>query len=386
VDGRRSRVSLGCKASLPVSSEEDRVPALKDSVDQAMVADLAAEFAAADPSFSVRPFVIQACDGLDRLELKDRVRQVAAALEDALPDDPHRVVAILDAALDSATFNGWMVWPCTELMGRLGPDAPEVVVPFLARLTTRSSCEFAIRPCIEAHPELTFAALERWVDHEDEQVRRLVSEGSRPRLPWGLRLRALQEDPRPTIALLDRLRDDPSEVVRRSVANHLGDVAKDHPDLAIATARRWRDEGGDHVGEVIRHGLRTLIKAGDPDALQLIGYDRAAPVELTTASIVPDRLPIGGVATIRVQLVATGDTAVPVVVEYLVHYLGARGPRKPKAYRLAERVLEPGERCDLKRRHTFDHASIRTLHPGEHRVEIQVNGRILGACAFELTP
>ncbi len=349
-----------------------------------MVEALAVELAAADPSFLVQPFVERACDGLERLELKDRVRHVATALEDVLPDDPGSIVAILDEALGSPTFSGWMVWPCTELIGRLGPDAPEVIVPFLARLTTRSSCEFAIRPCIEAHPELTFAALERWVDHEEEQVRRLVSEGTRPRLPWGVRLRGLQDDPRPTIALLDRLRDDPSGIVRRSVANHLGDIAKDHPDLATATARRWRDEGGDHVGEVIRHGLRALVKAGDADALELIGYDRAAPVELTTAAIVPERLPIGGEAMVRVQLVAVGDAPVPVVVEYLVHYLGARGPRKAKAYRLAERVLEPGERCDLRRRHTFDHASIRTLYPGDQRVEFQVNGRVLGACTITL--
>ncbi|WP_052666827.1 hypothetical protein [Nitriliruptor alkaliphilus] len=358
--------------------------ALKDNVDAQMVDALADELAAAWPDLPRGEFVAQATAGLDGLELKGRIRQVAVALRAALPDEVTEVVAVLDAALRSPSFSGWMVWPVAELAGDLGPDHPELVLPFMARLTHRSSCEFAIRPCLEQHPELTFRHLTAWVADPDEHVRRLVSEGTRPRLPWGTRLRTLQQDPSPSIALLDRLRDDPSEYVRRSVANHLGDVVKDHPDLALATARRWRAEGGDHVASVIRHGLRTLIKAGDPAALELIGYAADAPVHLERVSIAPDRLAIGGRAWLEVELTTDGPAPVPVVVEYLVHYLGARGPRKPKAYRLAERVLEPGVTCRLRRTQRFDHASIRTLYPGEHVIEVQVNGRVLGSCRLRL--
>jgi 3-methyladenine DNA glycosylase AlkC len=360
------------------------VPALKDEIDASLVEALARELTAAWPGFPAATFVEGASRGLEGLELKDRVRHVARGLRDALPADAPGVVAIFDAALGSETFAGWMLWPCAELIGWLGPEDPEVVLPFMARLTTRMSCEFAIRPCIAQHPELTFEHLERWVHHHDEQVRRLVSEGSRPRLPWGERLRALQEDPTRTLDLLDRLRDDPSETVRRSVANHLGDIVKDHPALAIATARRWQDEGGEHVDEVVRHGLRTLIKAGDPAALRLVGYDPDAPVQLRSFTVVPRRLSIGDAATVEVELTTDGTAPVPVVVEYLVHFLGPRGARKPKAFRLAERTLAPGEDCLLRRKHTFDHVSIRTLYPGEHRVEVQVNGRVLGSCTVDL--
>jgi 3-methyladenine DNA glycosylase AlkC len=360
------------------------MPALKLSVDTAMLDALAAELTRAWHGFPASRFVGEASDGLDDLELKDRIRQVATALEHALPDDAAEVVAVIDAALRSATFEGWMVWPVAELVGRLAPGDPETFLPSMARLTHRSSCEFAIRGCIEAHPQLTFGYLEGWVEHPDEHVRRLVSEGSRPRLPWGARLRDLQDDPTPTIALLDRLRDDPSAYVRRSVANHLGDIVKDHPDLAIATAQRWQAEGGAHVDEVVRHGLRTLIKAGDAAALQLVGYDVDAPIRLTDLAIDPPRLPIGGRATISVRLVADGAEPVPVVVEYLVHYLGVRGYRKPKAYRLAERIVDPGSACELRRRQRFAHASIRRLEPGEQLVELQVNGRVLGSCRIEL--
>ncbi|QBI18791.1 DNA alkylation repair protein [Egibacter rhizosphaerae] len=359
--------------------------ALKDHVDPRMVEGLAAEFAASDTDFPAAAFVERATEGLEELELMGRVRHVADALEHALPTEPAEVVAVFDAALASESFRGWMLWPCAEVIGRTGPTEPETVIPFMARLTPRVSCEFAIRPCIEQVPEITFGHLHQWVDHPDEHVRRLVSEGTRPRLPWGTRLRALQADPAPAIALLDRLRDDPSGFVRRSVANHLGDVVKDHPELALATAERWQREGGRHVDEVVRHGLRTRIKAGDAAALRLVGYDGDAPVRMPHLAISPRRLAIGETATLGVELSADGHRAVPVVVEYLVHYLGARGPRKPQAYRLAERTLQPGETCALQRRHTFAHASIRTLHPGRHLVEVQVNGRVLGADAVEIT-
>lgn len=358
--------------------------ALKDHIDLQLVDALAAELRAAWPDLPVAAFTQQATDGLLDLELKGRVAHVARAMQAVLPRQPAGVVAVLDAALASPTFTGWMVWPSAELLGLLGPTAPEVVLPAMARLTHRSSCEFAIRPCIVQHAQLTFGFLRRWVDDPDEHVRRLVSEGTRPRLPWGTRLRDLQHDPRPTIALLDRLRDDPSEYVRRSVANHLGDIVKDHPDLAVATAQRWQAEGGQHVDGVLRHGLRTLIKAGDPAALALVGYASDVPVRLLRVATDPAQLAIGGRTRLEVELVADGSTPVPVVVEYLVHYLGVRGPRKAKAYRLAERVLEPGEVCRLARQQRFDHASIRTLHPGDHLIEVQVNGRVLGACVLDL--
>jgi 3-methyladenine DNA glycosylase AlkC len=372
------------RAATLEADREVSMPSLKHNVDTAMLHAVAEELTQAWDEFPASRFVVEADDGLQDLELTDRIRQVATALDHALPDDAAEVVAVLDAALRSPTFEGWMVWPVAELIGRLAPADPQTYLPFMARLTHRSSCEFAVRGCIEAHPQLTFGFLQSWVEHPDEHVRRLVSEGSRPRLPWGVRLRALQRDPTPTIALLDRLRDDPSEYVRRSVANHLGDIVKDHPDLAIATAQRWQAEGGAHVDEVVRHGLRTLIKAGDGAALRLVGYDVDAPIRLSHLAIDPPRLAIGGQATILVRLFADGDEPVPVVVDYLIHYLGVRGYRKPKAYRLAERVVEPSVACDLRRRQRFAHASIRRLEPGEQLIEVQVNGRVLGSCRIDL--
>lgn len=301
---------------------------LKEHVDGPLVERLADVLRTARPAFRHDAFVRAASDGLETRQLKERVSHIADALQDHLPDDVPTTVATIDGAIATGRLDGWSAWPLTELAGRLGPRDPEQVLPLLARLTTVMGCEFAIRPCLAAHPELTFAHLERWADDPDERVRRLVSEGTRPRLPWGERLTALQADPSPSIRLLDRLREDPSETVRRSVANHLGDIAKDHPALALTTARRWREEGGDHVDEVVRHGLRALVKAGNPDALRLLGYDVDAPVRLLSFTAEPTQLPIGGTVHLSAVLTVEGTAPVPVVVEYVVTFLGPRGYRR----------------------------------------------------------
>lgn len=273
------------------------MPALKHNVDTAMVDALAEELMRAWDYSPTSSFVDKAVDGLHGLDLKDRIRQVATALDHALTDHAAEVVAVLDDALRSTTFEGWIVWAVEELTGRRAAADPETFLTFMALLTHRSSCEFAIRGCMEARPQLTFEFLERSVEHPDEHVRRLVSDSTRPCLPSGAWLRDPQPDPTPTIPLLDSLREDPSPSVRRSVANHLGDIVKDHPDLAIATAQRWKTEGGAHADEVVRHGLRTLIEAGDGAALRLVGHYADAPIRLTRLAIDPPRLVIGEHAT-----------------------------------------------------------------------------------------
>jgi 3-methyladenine DNA glycosylase AlkC len=189
------------------------------------------------------------------------------------------------------------------LVARAGIDRPEVTLPLLAGLTPRWSSEGAVRPFIQRHPDLTYEHLHRWVADRDEHVRRLVSEGTRPRLPWASQLRQLMADPTPNIELLDRL-DDPSEYVRRSVANHLNVISKDHPDLAVDLARRWLPRG-DGAAWAVRHGLRTLVKRGDPTALELLGVTPSASIRLTALAANPDRAPVGGTVTCTLTIELT---------------------------------------------------------------------------------
>ncbi|HUH07020.1 MAG TPA: hypothetical protein VML96_04340 [Egibacteraceae bacterium] len=356
----------------------------KDEISPALVRALADELRRAWPALPVEQFVAQASDGLDRLELKARVAHVVVALRRALPPDFASIVKIIDRALRSPGLDGWMMWPITDAVAEAGIDDPHLALPLLARLTPRWTSEGAVRPFIERYPEIAFEHLRAWANDPDEHVRRLVSEGTRPRLPWSSRLGDLHRDPAPAIELLDALWDDPAEYVRRSVSNHLNDIAKDHPALAIATARRWLAEGGEHAEWVARRGLRTLIKAGDPNALALLGYDPAAAINLADFTLSPTRIQIGESASISFTLATGGDDPVRAMIDYIVWHVGARGDLRPKVFKLTDRVLHPGATDRIEKAHPFREVSVRQLYPGLHRVEIQVNGRVLGGDDIEL--
>lgn len=358
---------------------------LKDRISPAAIAGLAGALKGAWPQFPDRRFRDLAEDGLGALELKARVIHVADALAATLPESFPESAAIISRAIEDQEVSRWAVYCVDDYVARYGIDDPEVALPLMALLTTRWSCEFAIRPFIEAHPEITFEYFDRWIESDDEHLRRLVSEGSRPRLPWGAQLRGFIADPTPTIALLDRLVDDPSEYVRRSVANHLNDIAKDHPRLAIDTAARWLKEGG--VAErrewIVRHGMRSLIKAGDPAALALVGFDHDAAVEIAFFKVTPEAIEIGEAITIEFALTAAEPT--PVMVDYAIHHAGAKGVRGPKVFKLKQVRLEPGTETRFSREHRIREVSVRKIYPGPHLVEVQVNGRVLAAATVEVT-
>jgi len=203
--------------------------ALKDEIDTGLGRRLAGELAAAWPAFPRRRLMYGLADALEPLQLMARVDLLANRLARALPQPFPAAAQVLWRALDSPSFVGWMTLPCGTFVAKRGISDPEVALPLLAGLTPRWSSEGPIRPFIERHPELTYDHLRRWVTDADEHVRRLVSEGTRPRLPWAPQLRGLIADPSPNLPLLDALVDDPSPYVCRSVANHLNDISKDHP-------------------------------------------------------------------------------------------------------------------------------------------------------------
>ena len=359
--------------------------AFKDEVGPALARALAAELARAWPAFPKARFMRGLAAALEPLELLARVDLLADRLAVTLPSSFDDAAAVLWRALDSPSFTGWMTLPCGVFVARAGTDDPEVALPLLAGLTPRWSSEAPIRPFIERHPERTYTHLRRWCEDEDEHVRRLVSEGTRPRLPWAPLLRDLVADPGPNLPLLHALVDDESAYVRRSVANHLNDISKDHPDVALDLAEQWL-ERGEGPQWVVRHGLRSLVKAGDARALELLGITTDADVELVDLALDRPRVTIGEAVTITCTLMLSSDTAAPAdaVIDYRVHYVGARGRKAPKVFKWARRSLEPGQKVTLSRRHAFAHVSIRRVLPGDHLIDIQVNGRILGSAELEV--
>jgi 3-methyladenine DNA glycosylase AlkC len=356
---------------------------LKDEISPDLADRLASELSAAWPGFPTDRYTSDIGAALAPLALMARVDLLADRLTDALPDDFAIAAEVLRATLDSPGFTGWMTLPCGTYVARAGIDHPDIALPLLAGLTPRWSSEGPIRPFIEHHPDLTYRYLHRWVTDPDEHVRRLVSEGTRPRLPWAARLRGLIADPSPNIELLDQLVDDPSPYVRLSVANHLNDISKDHPDLTLDLANRWRARG-DGAAWTVRHGLRTLVKQGDARALGILGVTADADIRLTTLTVDQDTVAIGDAVTFTFTIELDGAPEADAIIDYRVHYMGANARRGPKVFKLTRRRLVHGEPTTITRRHRFEHVSIRRIHPGTHTVDIQVNGHILGTTEIDV--
>jgi 3-methyladenine DNA glycosylase AlkC len=336
-------------------------------------------------------FEKEALDGLSGLELKDRVRHIVGVMHGFLPGNFPQAARVLVglkknwvAGDPDDKMRGFAAWPVIDYVGEYGLAHPDESLSVLRELTSFFSAEFAIRPFIIEHPDLAFRYLETWTADPDEHVRRLVSEGSRPRLPWGQQIPASIADPSAGLALLERLKDDPSEYVRRSVANHLNDVSKDHPDTVVKVCRNWLDGAGPERQWIIRHAARTLVKAGHPAVFGLLGYTENPEVVLDSLNISPRRMSIGESVTFKARLRSESDTHQKFVVDYAVHHVKANGKTTPKVFKFKSLELAPGETMELVKKHTIRPISTRRYYPGEHAVEILVNGRSLGLRAFTL--
>lgn len=361
---------------------------LKDLLGPAAVRTLAAELTRAAPSFDAAAFTRTATHGLAALELAARARHIADALHAHLPQPFARAARVLQASLAPVGATGNMrYWPHACFVQTYGLAAADfdVAMALQADITRRFTAEWSIRAFLVAHPARTYAQLERWAGDPDVHLRRLASEGSRPRLPWAPRLAAYVRDPAPVLALLDRLVDDPERYVQRSVANSLGDIAKDHPARAIATAARWLAAATPSRTWIVRHGLRLLIKQGDPGALALIGAGAPPEVDVVRRAL-PPRCRLGDTITLAVDLVSRSAAAQTLEVDLAVHYVKADGSRRPKVFKLRRLALAPQATVALRREVSFADLSTRTHYPGRHPVELRVNGRPYPLGEVDVTP
>jgi len=267
----------------------------KEQIDRGAVTRLAGALGGAWAGFAHDRFVHDATEGLAPLELKARVAHVARALAAHLPHDFAAAARVVEAAVTAgAPWRGFDLWPVQHWVMVQGIDHSDTALPLVARVTPHFSGEFALRPFIDRDPPTTLDTLRAWALHPDAHVRRLASEGSRPRLPWGARVRVPYDW---ALEVLEALYADPSEYVRRSVANHLNDVSHLDPDCALRLAARWMAAPAPHGAATARHGLRTLIKRGHPAALALVGADHGAAVVVQSLTVSPDTVAIGGTVT-----------------------------------------------------------------------------------------
>jgi 3-methyladenine DNA glycosylase AlkC len=373
----------------------------KNLLNAALVRGAGARLQAAWPAFDRRAFERRALKDLDALEMKARAMRIADALEATLPEPFDAACRVIEAALappialDGVSSSGprdlardglagWIVWPLGEFVARRGTDSPERALAALHALTQRLTAEFAIRPFIVRHPALTLATLEQWTRDASPHVRRLASEGSRPRLPWGLRLHALVADPRPTLPILAALQDDDSDYVRRSVANHLNDIAKDHPALVVDWVRTHLADAGVERRALLAHASRTLIKQGHAGMLALWGAGRAfeGRARLTLA---PRRIAVGDSVTLSLALRSSAAEPQPLLIDYAVHHVKADGRTSAKVFKGWQLTLAPGQARTLTRTHSFKPVTTRRYHAGRHALSVSINGAVVAEAAVTLS-
>ena len=372
--------------------------AFKNLIDAGTVQQAAQHLQRAWPGFDAPRFQALALDGLDALEFKARAMQLCDALEATLPADFEHAAAVIEAALAPATLDedlsalrsgpqglaGWVVWPLGEYVGRRGLATPERGLRTLHALTQRHTAEWAIRPFLEQHPALGFTTLAGWCADPSPHVRRLISEGSRPRLPWGAQLKALIRDPSPTLPLLRRLQDDPSPYVRRSVANHLNDIAKDHPDIVLQWLHEHLPQAPAERRALLRHACRTLIKQGHPAVLKAWGLGAALRGSVTL-QVAPKHVAVGDRLALTVQLQSTAKRAQTLVIDYAVHHVKASGATSAKVFKGWTLQLAPGEVRTLVKRHSMRPVTTRRYHAGRHEVDVRINGQVLARAFFQLS-
>jgi 3-methyladenine DNA glycosylase AlkC len=250
--------------------------------------------------------------------------------------------------------------------------------------TAFGSSEFAVREFLRRDLPRALGIMTAWARDENEHVRRLASEGSRPRLPWSFRLDALVADPSPAVPILEQLRNDPSLYVRKSVANHLNDIAKDHPAWVMDRLESWPLHQP-HTAWIAQRALRTLIKQGDRRALAIIGAGAKPQVLIRELALTPRNIKLGSRTTLSFRLESQARKAQRLVVDYVVHYVKKSGATAGKVFKLKELTLAPAAAVTFARALHIRDFTTRVHHPGRHVVEIAVNGEKLARAFFELS-
>ena len=315
-------------------------------------------------------------------ELNARMRHASITLGTHLPSDYRKAVDVLkDVAPRMPKGYTALLYP--DFVGQYGQDEPWFSLEALKYFTSFGSSEFAVREFFRRDAQGTLKVMRTWAEDDDEHVRRLASEGSRPRLPWSFRLDAVLKDPRLTTPILERLRTDDSLYVRKSVANHLNDFSKDHAMYMVDLLRSW-DLKNPHTAWIAKHASRTLIKAGHVDALALFAFDSKVKVRVDDLMISPKRLKLGDALEINFTVVSEAARAQQLVIDYAIHYRKAGGGTSRKVFKLKEVELGPRASLHITKRQRIVDFSTRKHYPGEHVVEVMVNGKVRAQASFDL--
>ena len=312
-------------------------------------------------------------------ELKDRIYHIARCLVDCFDGNYAQALKVLKPV--AVHFNGYEAMFFPAVVELFGQHDWKRSLPALAHFTPYASSEFAVRPFIKQDSARMMAQMTKWATHRNHHVRRLASEGCRPRLPWAMSLPAFKKDPQAILPILELLKQDPSLYVRKSVANNLNDIGKDHPALLLQIAKRWLGQDQD-TDWIVKHACRSLLKAGDVQALQLFGYANPDTFQVNNLHITPQQIAIGDAATFTCCV--QGPAQTPVRLEYAIDFVKKRGAHSRKVFKISEAAMSDTDKF-VERKHSFEQRTTRTHYAGEHHLHIIVNGVIKASQSFYLS-
>lgn len=341
------------------------------------------------PRFEKEKFIALIFDeNWNERELKSRMKHTAVVLHEFLPKDYKAageliqkiIFKIKEKPFTNSSFP-FMFFP--EYIESYGLEDFETSVELIEIVTQFISCEFAVRPFIIRYESEMLTKMTEWSLHENHHVRRLASEGSRPRLPWAIALPALKKDPSGILPLLENLKNDPSEYVRRSVANSLNDISKDNPEVTLSIAKKWKDLGKE-TDTIIKHGSRTLLKQGNTEIMAHYGLVNSEQVFVSDFELINSKIKIGDYLEFSFKIENREESAVPVRLEYGIYYLRQNGSWSKKVFKISERMLISNEILLVSRKQSFKIITTRKFYTGIQKISIIVNGHERSVKEFEI--
>ena len=368
----------------------------KNLLNKKIIKGMATHFQSQWSEFDAKGFLTMATKNLDALELKARTERITDTMIEYLPADFKKAGKIMLASLgtplgddisagtvDAKGIAGWAVTPLTHYVGLRGHDHFDLSMTLFKEMTKCASSEFGIRFFLLESPTKTLSVLKTWTTDNNQHVRRLVSEGSRPRLPWAMNLPIFIKDPSPIIDLLQRLKDDDKEYVRRSVANNLNDIAKDHPDVVAEIAAQWMKGASQERKKLIRHACRTLVKNGHKKTLKVLGF-KPPKIKKASIDILTPKVVFGDALQFTLSIFSDCKQDQALMIDYIIHHQKANGSTSPKVFKWRTAMLSAKKTLTSTKKHAIKKITTRVYYPGKHTLEVMVNGVAVGKTDFQL--
>ncbi len=359
---------------------------LKDYYNRQFVEDLAAAIACEYSDFESDRFILSVLnEQWDEFELKQRMFHITNNIHKFLPEDYEKAIEILwniPEKLTNYKMSGLLLMFFPDFVEKYGIDNWDLSIKALKHFTKTSSSEFAVRAFIMKDKEKMMQQMLKWSMNDNYHVRRLSSEGCRPRLPWACALPEFKENPLPIIPILENLKNDSEDYVRKSVANNLNDISKDNPDIVIDISRKWYGRNK-FTDRIVKHACRTMLKQGRNDVMSIFGFKKAEIVS-SYISVIPNKVKIGDDAVIKIEVDFGNEKVEKIRLEYIIHYVKKDGGYSKKVFQIAEKENISGK-VNLTKKHSFVQMSTRKHYKGKHEIELVINGDISASYGFILT-